>query len=68
MIMLKLNLVFFQLNENIIQDIKGSVKDILKAQEEEKTRKKDNRSPFFFKFLNPKPEESEEGMSDNKNI
>ena len=32
-----------QLNQNIIQDIKGSVKDILKAQEEEKTRKKDSR-------------------------
>jgi len=32
------------LNQNIIQDIKGSVKDILKAQEEDKTRNiKDNR-------------------------
>ena len=32
-----------QLSQNIIQDIKGSVKDILKAQEEDKTRNiKDN--------------------------
>jgi len=31
------------LNQNIIEDIKGSVKDILQAQEEDKTRKKEHR-------------------------
>ena len=39
----KINSVHFQLNQNIIEDIKGSVKDILKAQEEEQTRKKEHK-------------------------
>ena len=34
----------FQLNQNIIQDIKGSVKDILKAQEGHKVTKKEGGS------------------------
>ena len=49
--------LFFQLNQNIIQDIKGSVKDILKAQEEEKTRKKDSR--WILNDLNLKQGESD---------
>jgi hypothetical protein len=36
-------LLVFQLNQDIIQDIKGSVKDILQAQEKDKADKKDIR-------------------------